>query len=101
MIGSGADLRAISQALHCVNGPWLPGVLDREARLVQCLREATDGVTFTELKARISAYRNLETSDDAWRLFRTDLWHLRHAGVAIEERAEVGEARRYILRGRP
>ena len=98
MIGSEVELRAISQALHAVNGPWLPGVLDREARIVQCLRDARDGVTFAELRKRISAYRHV-SSDEAWRLFRTDLWHLRHAGVTIDEVAEVGEPRRYLLRG--
>jgi hypothetical protein len=98
MIGSEADLRAISQALHAVNGPWLPGVLERESRLVQSLRDAPGGLTFTELRARINAYGDLDSSDDAWRLFRTDLWHLRHAGVAIDEVTQLGEPRRYMLR---
>jgi len=96
MIGSDGELRAISRALHSVNGPWLPGVLNREARLVRCLREGSTGLTFTELRTRIAEYGEAST-DDAWRHFRTDLWHLRHAGVAIDEIVGAGESRRYIL----
>ncbi|MFL5736805.1 MAG: hypothetical protein ACJ76P_05655 [Actinomycetota bacterium] len=96
MIGSDAELQAIARALHAVNGPWLPGVLDREARLLRCLRDARDGLTFSELKNRIEAYRGIQ-SEDAWRLFRTDVWHLTHAGAKIDEISEAGEPRRYVL----
>jgi len=93
---NGFDLRQIKRALKTVNGPWLPGVLDRQGRLIRQLLDAPDGLTFAELRWAIADYREI-SRDDAWIAFRTDLWHLGHAGIAIAVAPDTDGQRRYAL----
>jgi len=93
---NGLDLREIKRALKTVNGPWLPGVLDRQGRLIRCLLDAPGGLTFSEVRVAISDYREV-SGDEAWIDFRTDLWHLLHAGIAIGDAPGEDGQRRYVL----
>jgi hypothetical protein len=93
---NGADLPEIKRALKPLNGPWLPGVLDRQGRLIRQLLDAPGGLTFADLRAAIADYRDM-SKDEAWIAFRTDLWHLGHAGIAIGDAPVKDGQRRYVL----
>jgi hypothetical protein len=93
---NGVDLREIKRALKPLNGPWLPGVLDRQGRLIRQLLDAPAGLTFTDLRAAVADYRDM-SKDEAWIAFRIDLWHLGHAGIAIGDAPSENGQRRYVL----